>query len=144
MGILILKDTKKFWLLLQDRDTKKVTFEKCDKDWGRCVKDFDEKTVQKNGDENLKSRGVMLRGTKEKILRFSKNEDNLVWAKHWSTHNQLYGLVGELIVKNQESDFDTLYVPDETTAGFELSPPLYPQTIYFNAIISWKRSETYT
>jgi hypothetical protein len=30
-------------------------------------------------------------------------------------------------------------VPDETTAGFELAPPHYPNNVMFHAMISWKR-----
>jgi hypothetical protein len=40
-GILNNEGYNKYWYLLQDRETKKVTFDKCDKDWGRCYTDFD-------------------------------------------------------------------------------------------------------
>ena len=60
-GILDPEGYKKFWTILQDRETKKVTVEKCDKDWGRCVADFDKATKHPvGGDEKLGSRGVLL------------------------------------------------------------------------------------
>ena len=135
---------KKYWSLLQDRESKKVTFEKCDHDWGKCVAEFDKAVIIADGEDKQGSRGVLLQGPKNGVLRWSADEDNLVDAKHWTLKNKQYALIGELIVKNQPTDFDTMYVPDETTAGFELSPPSYPNNVIFHAMISWKKSATYT
>jgi hypothetical protein len=84
---------------------------------------------------------VLLQGPKHGVKRYSPNEDNLVDPKHWTTRNKQFALIGELIVQNQPSDFDTMYVPDETTAGFEIAPPLYPKNVMFHAMISWKRGK---
>ena len=46
-------------------------------------------------------------------------------------------------MKQEPAEFDTMYVPDETTAGFELAPPRYPKNVMFHAMISWKRSANY-
>jgi len=43
------------------------------------------------------------------------------WSFKWS----LYALAGEFIVKTNEGDFDSLTVPDESTAGFEIKAPYY-------------------
>ena len=143
-GILDADKYNKYWTLLQDRESKKVTFEKCDKDWGRCYQEFDKAVKIVDGDEKQGSRGVMLQGPKHGVRRWSPNEDNLVDPKHWTLKNKQYALIGEMIAKAQPSDFDTMYVPDETTAGFELAPPHYPKNIMFHAMISWKKSKTYT
>jgi hypothetical protein len=135
---------KKFWTVLQDRESKKVTFEKCDKDWGRCVTEFDKAVKITDGEDKQGSRGVILQGPKNGVRRWSPNEDNLIDPVHWTLRNKQYSLIGELIVKNQPSEFDTMYVPDETTASFELSPPQYPKNVIFHAMISWKKSQTYT
>jgi len=86
----------------------------------------------------------MLQGPKHGVRRWSPNEDNLEDPKHWTLRNKQYALIGEMIAKAQPSDFDTMYVPDETTAGFELAPPHYPKNVMFHAMISWKKSKTYT
>jgi hypothetical protein len=67
----------------------------------------------------------------------------LIDPKHWNLIQKQYQMIGEWLVKQEPAEFDTMYVPDETTAGFELAPPRYPKNVMFHAMISWKRSANY-
>jgi hypothetical protein len=96
-GILDPDGYKNYWTLLQDRESKKVTFEKCDKDWGRCYQEFDKAVQIIDGDDKQGSRGVLLQGPKNGVRRWSPNEDNLIDPQHWTLRNKQYQLLGEMI-----------------------------------------------
>jgi len=101
--------------------------EKCGTNYQKCRNEFtNKKTVLTNGEADQHSRGVILGGAKDGIKQFSRPEDNLDKPDHWTLTNKLYALVGEQITKHCKDDFDSLNVPDESTASFELEPPRYP------------------
>jgi hypothetical protein len=102
---------KGFWMLLQDRATNKTSLEKCDNNWNTCTKDFDQKVKLTGKDTGF--RGIMLQGPKDQIKRFSPNE-KVSGPPHWNFMNWMYSLAGQWIATNNEYDFDTFYVADES------------------------------
>ena len=128
-------------MLLQDRETNKTTFTKCDQSLERCSKEFDKATAYTREEPTKGSRGVLLRGPKDSIKRFSVNEDISWNATSWSFKWELYSIVGEWMFENNEGDFDSWYVPDETTAGFEIKAPYYKNRRNFHSMVNILRSD---
>merc|ERR1719163_2132830 len=142
-GLLNPDNYRGYWQLLQDRETNQITMAKCGTNYRTCYNDFTNvKTILTNGESDMHSRGVILGGPKEGIKQFSRPEDNLDKPDHWTLTNKLYALVGEQITKHCKDDFDSMAVPDESTAGFDLEPPSYPHQVKFHVMISYKRNYT--
>lgn len=93
---------KNFWTLLQDRSTNKTTFEKCDAGFATCVRSFYKATAYFKEKPDKGSRGLLVKGAKDSIQRFSPTEDIKYNATAWSFKWSLYALAGEFMAKNIE------------------------------------------
>jgi hypothetical protein len=77
-----------------------------------------------------------MKGSKDAIQRFSDNEAVTYNSTSWSFKWSLYSLVGEFMANNNEGDFDSLYVPDESSAGFEIKAPYYQNKRLFHSMVN--------
>ena len=59
---------------------------------------------------------------KDGIKEMTPNEKNKDAPKHWNTEHFLFSLLGKELIKFDKKVFTTLYVKDESSAGFELLP----------------------
>lgn len=138
-GLLDPDGYKQHWTLLQSRDTNKTTMKKCEQDLNRCSQEF-EKATEFFQDEPKKGfRGVLLRGPKDSVKKFSVNEDMSYNSTAWSFKWSLYSLVGEFMSANNDGDFDSYYVPDESSAGFEIKAPYYKNKRLFHSMVNIKQ-----
>jgi hypothetical protein len=135
-GLLNPDGYSKFWILLQDRNTNKTSFQKCDKNLDACSKEFDKLTKYDSAKPTEGSRGVIIQGMKDSIKRFSVDEDIKYNSTAWSHKWQLFSIVGDFMANNNEGDFDSYYVPDETSAGFEIKPPYYKTPVLFHSMVN--------
>ena len=83
-GLLNPDNYKNFWTLLQDRTTNKTTIAKCDSNLGICSKAFDKATLYSKEEPDKGSRGLLIKGSKDSIQRFSTNEEFTYNLTSWS------------------------------------------------------------
>jgi hypothetical protein len=135
-GLLDPENYKNFWTLLQDRSTNKTTFAKCDSTLNSCTKSFDKATAYDREEPDKGSRGLLIKGSKDSIQRFSVNEEIKYNSTAWSFKWSLYALAGEFITANNEDDFNSLSVPDESSAGFDIKAPYYKGKRLFHSMVN--------
>lgn len=87
----------------------------------------------------LEFRGILF--GKSGIRRMTPKEDDTQAPKHWTTMHQLYSLLGEYLITRDPESFDTVYVPDESSAGFEMKPPHYATRVLFHNMVNIKKSD---
>ena len=139
-GLLDPDGYKQHWTLLQDRKTNKTTMAKCEEDLNRCSLKFEKATEYFQDEAKKGSRGVLLRGPKDSIKKFSVNEDITFNSTSWNFKWSLYSLVGEFMAANNDGDFDSYYVPDESSAGFEIKAPYYKNKRLFHSMVNMKQA----
>ena len=135
-GLLDPDNYKGFWTLLQERATNKTTFAKCEGSLAKCSQEFEKVTAYDRDDPEKGSRGVILKGSKDSIQKFSVEEFIVFPKNYWNFRTHLYSLVGDFMANNNEGDFDSLYVPDESNAGFEIKAPYYKNKRLFHSMVN--------
>jgi len=135
-GLLDPDGYKFHWTLLQDRATNKTTFAKCAGDLAKCSKSFEKSTEFVKDEPEKGSRGVLIRGPNDSIKKFSVTEDLFFNSTAWNFKWSLYSLVGEFMAANNDGDFDSYYVPDESSAGFEIKAPYYKNKRLFHSMVN--------
>ena len=83
-GLLDPDGYKQHWTLLQDRKTNKTTMAKCVEDLNRCSLKFEKATEYFQDEPKKGSRGVLLRGPKDSIKKFSVNEGITYNSTSWN------------------------------------------------------------
>lgn len=135
-GLLEPEGYKFHWTLLQNRATNKTTFAKCEQDLVKCSRSFEKATEFNQEKPTEGSRGVLIKGPKDSIKKFSVTDSLTFNSTSWNFRWQLYSLVGEFMAANNDGDFDSYYVPDESSAGFEIKSPYYKNKRLFHSMVN--------